>query len=372
MTDRSAPGDVFETIDKGTIRVRYRPGSTGERAAKPMASAAVKARRSLAGLGSEPGIGTPCIYLDDAFADPDDRSRLITEGSVVDEEAGEVWMVVAPEVSPEPPHRCLALLFGAGLASISEVEPLVEGYGLHLADVPSTREHIADANLPRLADAEGELRSAMAVDYVRYLLERESEETLQTLLAAPLGKIETVYRELYGATSSAMEQAWRNEVADGDPDVKPSEFLRMSARYLRPYWRRQLEIFAYMLLSLAFTAAFPFVSRSLFDSAIPSGDFGEVLTLLIVLAGALRSRLWPVSARPTRAHGSAAPSSETSAKRCSNGCKCSLRHGSTGMGRATCSPGCSPTSAPCSQGCRTRSVRGSSKRSRSSSAPSSW
>ena len=45
-----------------------------------------------------------------------------------------------------------------------------------------------------------------------------------------------------------------HEVAAGEPDVAPMEFLRLSARYLRPYWLRQAEIFAYMLLSLAFTA----------------------------------------------------------------------------------------------------------------------
>jgi ABC-type multidrug transport system fused ATPase/permease subunit/CRP-like cAMP-binding protein len=248
-----------------------------------MAAAAAKARKSLAGLGSEPDIGPPCIYLDDAFADPDDPARLVTEGSVVDDAAGEVWMVVSPEAPLEPPHRSLALMFGSGLASIDDVAPLVEGYGLHLADVPSTRPRLAAVALPALDDAEGELRSAMAVDYVRYLLDREDEATLRTLLATPRGKIETLYRELYGATSSAMEQAWRHEVAAGEPDVKASEFLRLSARYLRPYWRRQVEIFAYMLLSLAFIAAFPFVSRALFDTAIPSGEFSEVLTLLVVL-----------------------------------------------------------------------------------------
>ncbi len=272
----------FETIEKGGIRVRYRPGTAGERAARPMASAAAKARRLLAGLGSEPDIDVPCIYLDDAFNDPGDPDTVVTEGSVVDAQSGEVWMVVGPEAPPEPPHRPLALLFGAGLPCLDEVELLVEGYGLHLADIGPTRSQLPPV-LPPLDAAGGELRAAMAVDFVRFLLDRENENALRALLAAPHGALDTRFRELYGAPAAALEQAWRNEVLAGEPDVKPMEFLRLSARYLRPYWARQLEVFGYMLLSLAFTAAFPYVSRSLFDTAIPSGDFGEVLQLLVVL-----------------------------------------------------------------------------------------
>ncbi len=273
----------FETIEKGSIRVRYRPGTAGERAAKPMAVAAAKARRLLAGLGSEPDLATPCIHLDDTFRDPDDPDVVVTEGSVVDHEAGAVWMAVSPEAPPEPPHRPLALLFGAALPSIDDVELLLEGYGLHLADVADTRPRLAGVALPPLDDATGELRGAMAVDYVRYLLERENEQALRELLAAPLGAVDRRYQELYGAPAAALEQAWRHEVAAGEPDVKPMEFIRLSARYLRPYWLRQLEIFGYMLLSLAFTAAFPYVSRSLFDTAIPSGEFSQVLQLLVIL-----------------------------------------------------------------------------------------
>ena len=38
------------------------------------------------------------------------------------------------------------------------------------------------------------------------------------------------------------------------------------------------------LLSLAFVAAFPYVTRRLFDTAIPSGEMSEVFKLLGVLA----------------------------------------------------------------------------------------
>ncbi len=273
----------FEAIEKGSISVRYRPGTAGEQAAKPMASAAVRARRQLAGFGSESEFGCVALYLDDAFADPDEPSSAVVEGSIVDDDAGVVWMVVSAETPPEPPHRALALLFGAGLPSIDEVEVLVEGYGLHLADVADTTGRLAGLDLPPIDAATGELRSAMAVAFVRYLIEREGEDVLRELLAAPAGAVDARCRELYGLPTAALEAAWRRDVGAGEPDVKPLEFLRLSARYLRPYWLRQFEVFGYMLLSLAFTAAFPYVSRALFDTAIPSGEFSQVLQLLVVL-----------------------------------------------------------------------------------------
>ena len=38
-----------------------------------------------------------------------------------------------------------------------------------------------------------------------------------------------------------------------------------------------------MLLSLTFTMSFPFITKRLFDTAIPSGEFSQVLQLLMVL-----------------------------------------------------------------------------------------
>ncbi len=265
------------------IEVRYRPGTAGQQAAGHTAAAAARARRNLEGFGSEPQGEPAVIYLDDPFPDPADPTRLVTDGSVVDPAGREVWMVATPESPPEDPHRPLAMLFAAGLPAPEQVELLVEGYGLHLGDAPDTRPRLRESALPSLAELDGELRSAAAVDYVRYLLDRESAAALHELLAAPQGQLERAYQNAYGLTSAALEQAWRKEVAAGEPDVETAQFLRMSLRYLRPYWRRELEILAYMLLSLAFTAAFPFVSRRLFDDAIPGGEFSEVVALLVVL-----------------------------------------------------------------------------------------
>ena len=83
---------------------------------------------------------------------------------------------------------------------------------------------------------------------------------------------------------SGLEEAWRQKLLMGSPKVKTSRFLRLCGRYLRPHARREAEMFVYMLLGLAFNVVFPFVTRRLFDTALPSGKFSEVLQLLLFLA----------------------------------------------------------------------------------------
>lgn len=278
----TAPPSGFAVLDHSGAEIRYRPGTSGEASAKPMATAAAKARRNLGPLAAD--AAKPVIYLVDPFRDV--TGSLVTEGTVIDATQGEIWMVATAEVPPEDPHRPLALLYGEGLPAADEVAFLVEGYGLHAAGVASTRSTLSEMVLPPFEDADGDLRAAMAVDYVRLLLDRESEETFHEVLRSPAGRLEQRFRELYGTTQAALDQTWRQEVAAGEPDVKTGQFLRTALRYLRPYKLRQAEIFVYMLLSLAFTAAFPFVTRELFDGAIPSGEFSEVTTLLVILAAA--------------------------------------------------------------------------------------
>ena len=75
MTDEQG----FDSVEKESIVVRYRSGTAGEQAAKPMASAAAKARERLAGLGSEPEAGHAVLYLQDQFPDPDDPDRVFAD-----------------------------------------------------------------------------------------------------------------------------------------------------------------------------------------------------------------------------------------------------------------------------------------------------
>ena len=272
----------YEVISGGGIEVRYQAGSAAETVAHGYHKGCVAGRAALAGLGSEPWGNPVVVWLVDPFPDPQ-SGTFVTAGSLVDASRNELWVVVTPEAPPEAPHHGLARLFGDALPASADLDALLEGYGLHVAGTELPADALADLMLPPLEHAEGDLRSAMALSFVRYLLDREGEPTFRRLLAAPAGQFETTFQELYGATSSAVEEAWHRAATMIAPEVKAGEFLRVAVRYLRPYKLKQLEIFVYMLLSLAFIAAFPFATRRLFDTALPSGEFSEVVSLLVVL-----------------------------------------------------------------------------------------
>ena len=267
--------------------VRFRPGSAGEEAASAVSAAVRRARRRLAGIGSEPWGVKPQICLVDPFPDPERPGEVVTGGTVVDPARGEIWMVVSAESPPEAPERSLALLFGAALPAAADLGVLLEGYGLHLAGSPSPDARLRELELPPLAAAEGELAGAMALSFVRYLLERADEASLRRLLVeSKPGRVDTTATDVFGTSMAGLEEAWSWKLAAGPPDVRPGQFLRLALRYLRPHRRREAEMFVYMLAGLAFTMVFPFAVRRLFDSAIPSGELSQVLEVLAFLGAA--------------------------------------------------------------------------------------
>ena len=112
-------------------------------------------------------------------------------------------------------------------------------------------------------------------------------------------------------------------------------------------------MFFYLLLGLAFTVMFPFVTRRLFDQALPSGQYSNVVRLLLVLAAALvisslanvrRSYLGRVRERLRRAR-------ELRTKMFDR-MQVLPSDGSRNASRGTCWHGCSPTSGLSRRGCR--------------------
>ena len=276
------PVATIGTISSDAVELRFVPGGRAAHVAKSYAASVARARRSLAGFGTEPNGVVPVIHLLDVSlegAESADATDGLAMGSVVDAATARAWVAVPAAGQPEPPHRILALIFGAGLPAADSLELLIEGYGLHRsgADDP---HRLSGRALPPLAGAEGELRAPMALSFIRFLAEREGDAGVRRLLASEPGRLDEVAREVYGPSMAQLEQQWRTKVLSGEPDVSTGDFLRLSLRHLRPYRRRQAEIFAYMLLSLAFVAAFPFVTRRLFDTALPSGEFSQVVGLL--------------------------------------------------------------------------------------------
>jgi ATP-binding cassette subfamily B protein len=263
--------------------VRFRPGSAGERAVAGVLGGMKKARKRMAGLGSEAWGIDPEVVLVDPIPDPDNPGQIMTSGTLIEPGATRIWMVVTNEAPPEPVARSLALLFGASLPAAAELGVILEGYGLLVAGLGDPNPQLREQHLPVLGTAGGDLGAAMALSFVRFLVDRGGEDTLRKLVGgARPGRVDAVARELYGETMGGLEEAWRNKVAGG-PAIRSAQFLRLSLRYLRPYAWRQAELCAYMLLGLGFNVVFPFATERLFDHALPSGRFSEVISLLVVL-----------------------------------------------------------------------------------------
>ena len=297
-TMRVSPPQPLEQAQKPVVRrptrleqrpvdgdvIHYRRGSAGERALDDFAAAYARARKRLAGFGSESWRTRIDIHLADPFPDPEGTGILLTEGTVISETANELWFIVTPEVAPEPPERPLAVLFGSVLPAASAIAHLVEGYGLHLAKTPDPDVSLREQELPAFETASGALRSAMALSFVRFLVKRHGAESVRRFISvAPPHQLDRAAQDEFGSALSSLEEEWRDSLEYGEEKVKPRQFLRLSMRYLRPHLVKQVELGIYMLLSLAFTVSFPFITRRLFDTALPSGKFAEVAKLLALL-----------------------------------------------------------------------------------------
>jgi len=279
--------DELETRQAEGAVIRFRRGTVGEKHVAAVARAARRARRALSGFGSESWGLEPQICLVDPFPDPQTTAAMVTEGTFVDAAAGQIWMVVTAESPPESLERPLAVLFGAGLPAAHELDFLIEGYGSHLGSAPDPDPRLREFDLPSIEAAEGDLRAAMALSFVRHLIERGGDAEFRRFVGtARPGQVEPAAQGIYGMSLAALEEAWRQNLDAGPPNVKTGQFLRLAVTYLRPYMRREAEMFVYMVLGLAFTVVFPFATKRLFDKAIPSGHFSEVLSILAVLAGA--------------------------------------------------------------------------------------
>ena len=186
-------------------------------------------------------------------------------------------MAVTAESPPEPPERPLALLLGSTLPAGPDLNLLVEGFGLVVSGAPSPDDELAGIGLPALADAEGELRTAMVQSFVAFLIGRASrEQFLEVLNTAEPGGVDLAVQQVYGRGLAALEESWAQSLEGERPKIKLRGFLKLTVRYLRPHLPRELEIFVYMLFGLAFTTVFPFAMRRIIDNAIiRDQDFGR-------------------------------------------------------------------------------------------------
>ncbi len=150
------------------------------------------------------------ICLVDPFPDPHRPGQLVTASTVVDTKTGEIWMVVTAAAPPEPVERPLALFFGGALPAADDLALLLEGYGLAVSEVESPDAELGSRPLPPLTVADGQLRSVMALSFVRYLIERDGRPALLRMLSSAVpGRVEAAAGAVYGVGLAALEQQWR-------------------------------------------------------------------------------------------------------------------------------------------------------------------
>lgn len=276
------PGFESRRLDGAVLL--FRPGTVGEASADDLAGAVTSARRRLRPLIDTTGDFEPQVLLVDPFPDPADPSRLVARGAVAEPERGQLWLVVTAEAPPEPPERGLALVFGARLPAGPELTLLLEGYGMRAARGPDPTPFLRELDLPPFEDA-GELRPHMARAFVDFLIAQAGEpEFLAFLASVQPGRVDEAANERFGDDLAGLEKRWRQSIVGGAGSIPTGQFVRLAMTYLRPYWRREIELFVLSLFGLAFTLVFPFAMRALIDTAIPSGDFGQVASILGLLA----------------------------------------------------------------------------------------
>ena len=277
----------FSAIESEAAVVRFTPGTAAETLAPSYARSLVLARERLRGFGTETAGWRPQVCLVEPFRHPAVPGGVLSEGMLVDAHHGEVWVVVADEVPVESAERVLVSYFAAGLPAAHELSGLIDGYALWLAGATGGDEELARTVLPRLDESEGEVRDAVYVSFVSFLIRRNGEGAFRMLLMSSRpGHVDDAAVSVYSTDLNTLEKEWKEALSTSGA-VTTASFLRTSLRYLRPYRLRQAEIFVYMLIGLSFTLAFPFVTQALVDDAIPNGNFGDVIALLAILGSVL-------------------------------------------------------------------------------------
>jgi ABC-type multidrug transport system fused ATPase/permease subunit/pSer/pThr/pTyr-binding forkhead associated (FHA) protein len=265
------------------------------------------------------------VFLTDGFAD------LTADGVVTDGAGGGAgaragaigWdagvRVVQPEAPGEPmtwlltrmlfarwfsPGLSSSALFHAGIAGVVAAQT---GAGPSIDEVRERiREQLASegsvsifaTSKPDGGSQDESSASAgptiVATSFVAFLLDTYGPGALRQFLAqydperrdqAAIAAFERSLAALEEAWLASLEHVAGSRAAFGT-------FMRCLLPFIRPYWRRWLEIGVYMLFTVAFTIALPFAFRYLFDTVIPDRRTGTLVVLILALfAGFLLNAL---------------------------------------------------------------------------------
>jgi ATP-binding cassette subfamily B protein len=130
-------------------------------------------------------------------------------------------------------------------------------------------------------------RALAATSFAGHLLRLKGPQGLRRLLAAlQLGRQDEAARVVYRRPLAALEESWLESVGRrGRRAVAAGAILFQLLPLLRPFWLRELEILAYMLVGLGLGLALPLSTRYLVDQVIPAHDPGLLALFVAVLAG---------------------------------------------------------------------------------------
>ena len=243
----------------------------------------------------------------------------------------EIVRIVQPDAPGEPLHRDITRRFIARLnPSAAGSDLFVDGIGgvlaARLGDGPPIKEadewvrteltekrpvsiftppeklEPAEKRTLSLFRSPGSKKSAgwerTATSFVAYLLETYGAGALRRfLLEYDPQRRDQAALAVYERPLGRLEEAWLLKVR------KPvshkgsyGPFFRQIVPLIKPHWRRQLEIFAYLLFSLAYGLALPLASAYLIDTIIPRGNLDQlvwfigILTFLYILSAAIAIR----------------------------------------------------------------------------------
>jgi ABC-type multidrug transport system fused ATPase/permease subunit len=172
------------------------------------------------------------------------------------------------------PDAATASPFVAGIAGVA-------GGRLGEAD-DQVRAALGAGSAVSIFDPESE---HVATSFVGFLLETFGPGPLHELLAAydPERRDQAVIAA-YQRPLAALEELWLAGLrqASGARATFRALFSHL-VPLLEPEWRRWLEVFAYMLVGIAYTIAIPLGFKYLFDTVIPEGSLGRLGIFVAVL-----------------------------------------------------------------------------------------
>jgi ABC-type multidrug transport system fused ATPase/permease subunit len=257
-------------------------------------------------------LGRLNIYLSDPLGEP---AGIATAGGRLIGPAGEISSTRrVPEaivriVQPEAPGQPIALAitpllitdwFGAGadMAAGVEVSIFIRGLaGIVTARLAGTKiekahdgvkaEMAAGRPVSIFSPTAGISHSTdmACTSFVAYMLDAYGAGAVRTFfLKYDPQRSDQASVEAFQRPLGTLEEQWLTHLRRAD--TGPGNFRVLLSAVLplfKPYWRQQIELFAYMLLALAYSLAIPLASKYLVDTVIPSGSLNLLLVFVVAL-----------------------------------------------------------------------------------------